>query len=151
MLIDTIQNIERYRGYPEIYRALEYLATIREDNFPAEKVFLDADRLFFIPIRYQTKPESDAPIEAHELRADIHYILSGKEGVQIAAREHLEPVGVFGAEEADYGEFTGETEVSAWLTQGYFAVIFPGEAHRVSIADGNPAPVTKVLAKVTIH
>lgn len=150
MIIDSIKNIEKYKGDAKLYRALEYLASITEDNFPTEKVFLDEKKLFFIPVKYQTKPEDQCPFEAHEIRADIHYIMKGREGVQIADVTKMKGIGVFGADEPDYGEFEGEADGQIYINEGYFIAIYPGEAHKVSIMDGSPKPVVKVLAKMEV-
>ena len=150
MIIDSIKNIDRYKGDPKLYRALKWISEINEDNFPSEKVFVDEKRLFFIPIKYQTKPIEKCPIEGHEIRADIHYIMKGREGIQIADITKMTPDGEFGANEPDYGEFIGEMDGTIFINEGFFAAIYPGEAHRVSLMDGEPKPVTKILAKMEV-
>jgi YhcH/YjgK/YiaL family protein len=150
MIIDSIKNISRYKGDAKLYRALAYLASVTDANFLSEKVFFDGDRLFFIPMDYETKPEKDCPIEAHEKRADIHYIMRGREGVQVSRLENVKPLGVFGAIEPDYGEFEGEMDGLIYISEGYFAAIYPGEAHRVRVMDGGPKPVRKIVAKMNV-
>ena len=153
MIIDRIENIDRYKGDPKLYRALKWMADVTLDNFPTEKVWVDGDefltsKLFFIPIKYQTKPIENCPIEAHEVRADIHYIMEGREGIEIADVRSMTCKGEFGANEFDYGEFEGETDGRLYLNPGWFAAIYPGEAHRVSIMEDEQKPVTKILAKM---
>ncbi|MCD8078383.1 MAG: YhcH/YjgK/YiaL family protein [Lachnospiraceae bacterium] len=126
------------------------MSTITEENFPSEKVFVDGNKLFFIPVKYETKPEEKCPFEAHEIRADIHYIMKGREGVQIADVKKMKGIGVYGAEEPDYGEFEGEADGQIYINEGYFVAIYPGEAHKVSIMDGEPKPVTKILTKMEV-
>jgi len=150
MIIDSIKNIKRYKGDAKLYRALEYLFSITDENFPSEKVFLEGNKLFFIPVNYETKAEADCPIEAHEIRADIHYIMKGREGVQISRVETMKPLGEFGADEPDYGEFEGEMDGTMYISEGYFAAIYPGEAHRVRVMDGQPKPVRKIVVKMNV-
>lgn len=150
MIIDSIKNIERYKGDPKLYRALKWMANINADNFPSEKVFVDEKKLFFIPVKYQTKPVEKCPIEGHEIRADIHYIMEGREGIEIADITKMKNDGEFGANEPDYGEFLGEMDGRLYINAGWFAAIYPGEAHRVSIMEDEPKPVTKLLAKMEV-
>jgi biofilm protein TabA len=39
---------------------------------------------------------------------------------------------------------------SVTVTEGKFAIFFPGDAHAPGIAPGDPAPVRKVVVKVKV-
>jgi YhcH/YjgK/YiaL family protein len=152
MIFDTIRNKHLYRDMPRVYQALEYLEALTITTLPGKRVDFEPDNKFFIvPKIYVTEPENVAPLEAHRLRIDIHYMLEGVEGIQTVAvsDERIIPDGEFRVSD-DCGEFSGETDGTYWLRPGYFALCFPGEAHRTGIMRDEPRPIKKAVFKISM-
>lgn len=150
MIYDSILNKDRYKDMPKLYEALCYLENITEENFPQSRVVLNGKLKFVVPKNYETEPEEDAPLEVHAIRADIHYMVKGVEGVQTADARTLK-VKVPFSEEKDCGEYEGEVDGTYWLKPGYFALVLPGEAHRTGIMNGKPEPILKAVYKYQVE
>jgi len=150
MIFDSIRNKDLYKGMPKVYEALCRLEKITAETLPAKREDYEPDNQFFlVPKVYDTEPEEVAPFEAHRLRADIHYMLEGVEGVQTADVNdpRIVPDGEFRVNN-DCGEFIGQPDGTYWLRPGYFALCFPGEVHRTGIMDGEPKPIKKAVFKI---
>lgn len=150
MIYDSIKNKERYREMPKLYEALCYLEGITEENFPEKKVVLDGIRKFVVPKKYETEPEEAAPFEAHAIRADIHYMIKGTEGVQTADLREVTPLHEFSVPN-DCGEYEGPVDGTYWIKPGYFALVLPGEVHRTGIMKDEPEPILKAVFKYQVE
>jgi len=150
MIYDSIKNKDRYKFDPKLYEALCYLERVTEENFPESKVVLDGILKFVVPKVYDTEPVEDAPFEAHAIRADIHYMVVGTEGIQTADTESMKLKGEFSVPN-DCGEYEGEPDGTYWIQPGYFAVAFPGEIHKTGIMKGTPEPIKKAVYKYQVN
>ena len=98
---------------------------------------------------YETVPEEESFFEAHRKYLDIHIMVDGSEGVEIAPPESLTE---FDRVEAnDFYAYRGEGDYKLALSPGDFLVVFPNDAHRIKMCLERPAPVSKVVFKVRIH
>lgn len=150
MIYDSIKNKERYKNMPKLYEALCYLEGITEENFPDKKIVLDGIRKFVVPKVYETESEETAPYESHAIRADIHYMIRGVEGVQTADLMEVTPLREFSVDH-DCGEYEGPVDGTYWIKPGYFAVVLPGEVHRTGIMNGKPEPILKAVYKYQVE
>lgn len=148
MIFDSIVHIDTYKGiHPGVFKGLELL---RDTDFGAKAdgtYYVDGDNLFYFIQSYETKPANDAP-EAHIKYIDIQYILFGAERMDVGALEDMTEE-VLPRPEGDIRFYHGPTD-SITLTEGKFAVFFPGDAHAPGIAPDVPAPVRKVVMKVKV-
>lgn len=150
MIFDNIKNKDRYKDMPKIYKALCYLETLTEENFPEKRIDFEPDNQYFVvPKVYETEPEETAPFECHRLRADIHCMVVGTEGAQTADvnDERITPNGEFRVS-GDCGDFFGEPDGTYWIRPGYFLIAFPGEVHRTGIMNGKPESIKKAVIKI---
>lgn len=151
MIYDSIKNKDRYKDMPKLYEALCYLEGITEENFPEKRIVIDGIKKFVVPKNYETEPEEVAPYEVHHIRADIHYMIKGVEGVQTADESELTPIKGGYILEKDCGEFEGPIDGTYWIKPGYFALVLPGEAHRTGIMNGKPEPILKAVYKYQVE
>ena len=146
MIFDSIAHIESYKGiHPGIYKGLELL---RDTDFGANAdgtYYVDGDELFYFIQSYETKPANDTP-EAHIKYIDIQCILFGAERMDFGMLEEMTEE-VLPRPEGDIRFYHGPMD-SVTVTEGKFAIFFPGDAHAPGIAPGDPAPVRKVVVKV---
>ncbi len=147
MIYDTIDNRHRYAGHPGIAEALDALAALNASALPAEPVQLADGAGHVGSSKHETRNPADVRFEAHRVFADIHVALEGEERLEVAAVTDLD--GETDYDEADDVSFhAGAADVSLHLRPGWFAVVFPGEAHRPGLWIDGPRPVTKAVAKV---
>ena len=148
MIYDKLENYKSYEKISErLTKGLRLLTETDFSNLQPGKYEVDGDDLFYMIQSYQSKPENDTP-EAHRKYLDVQYVFSGKELIGIGALSDMTE------------EVTAEPEKDFWLYHGplsrvslgngYFAVLFPQDAHAPGIAAGDPEPVRKVVVKVKI-
>ncbi len=150
MIVDRLQNAERYSGLGErIAAGLEYLAETDFADMPEGKVEIRGDEIFAMIQRYETKLREAAKWEAHRNYIDIQCVVEGCEligtgnvaGMQVTEEYSTESDVLF---LEGLGEFVP-------MTKGEFTVLYPEDAHMPGIANGEPGPVTKVVVKVKVN
>ena len=89
--------------------------------------------------------------EAHLKYADVQFLLAGSEHLRCCPLEFLTPATDY--DEAGDCRFYVDKPGSGCalrLGSGYFAVVFPDDAHIPQLAVGEPEPVKKVVVKVPV-
>ena len=148
MIKDSIKNIDTYRGiHPGIDRAIDSISARDCDGWDIGRNDVQGDDIFCLVQEYETKPEGR--LEAHNRYIDIQVILKGIERIAYAERSDLIPVGDFD-ESSDIGFFIGKGD-PVILTEGDFAVFFPGDGHAPGLAAGEePSHVRKAVYKIKL-
>lgn len=148
MIFDSITNKDNYKDFPLLYQALCFLADLPEGTLPEPNTVLVEDQLFCNPVSLVSKPESECVYEAHQKYIDLHYIVRGVERIatsDITALSQDVPY----SKEKDIGFLTGEADGYYDLKPGQFMVCFPNDAHKVAIMKDQPAPIDKIVFKIT--
>ena len=167
MIWAQLSEKDVYRGiHPRLDRALDLLtddffktlsrtrekvarpeAVTGEGDLPQPpRVELEGDALYATLFEYETLPYEETFFEAHRQHLDIHVVLSGREWVEIAHPGGLEEY----TQGEDFWGYHGKPQQRILMEAGSFLVVFPGDAHRLKISDGNPEHVTKVVFKVLL-
>ena len=159
MIYDNIKNISLYKGLsPALDTALEYIASAK---LPLENGTTLLDHgVKAIVSSYVTKEVNPKGYEAHIKYADVQFLADGAEYIRCCPLELLTPATDYD-ESSDCrfyvdslsfrpNEASGEisSAVSFRLGAGYFAVVFPDDAHIHQLAAGTPAEVKKIVMKV---
>ena len=146
MIIDTLQNLEKYLSLnPRFETVLQFLKDHQLDALEAGKhPILGEDVFVNIQVAKGKTPE-EAVVETHRVMADIQIPLSGEETYGYIPAECLP--------EADYDEakdmakFPGVAAQSLVTCQpGMFAIFFPQDGHAPCIT-GQPE-IRKAIFKV---
>lgn len=149
MIFDHIQNAGHYSGLKDIFRALCFLREA-SGHPPEGRVEIDGDRIFANPVSLVSKPAEECVYEAHRKYIDVHFILSGIEGISIRQVDELAPEGEFSTEK-DIGFYRGEPSGTCYLKPGEFMVCWPEDAHRVAMMQEHPAAIQKIVVKVAVE
>ena len=154
MFIGTIDAAaSAYKTYPKaIQRALEYLRShdftkMEDGTYPIE-----GQKIYAKLQRYETRLMESCRPETHQKYIDIQYVVEGEEYLGWC------PFSPDLKEEAPYDEKADVTvyeklvpDSNLVLLPGSFAVLYPEDVHRPCCAvEGGPAPVTKVVVKVSV-
>ena len=150
MIYDHIKNIGLYKGLsPALDTALDFIAAAR---LPMDNgTTLLPHGVKAIVSEYTTKEHNPKGYEAHLKYADVQFLLAGSELLRCCPLEFLTPA-------TDYDE-AGDCRfyvdqpgsgVALRLGSGYFAVVFPDDAHIPQLAVGEPDGVKKVVMKVPV-
>lgn len=150
MLYDKLTNAAVYSALPGLWDAFNFLRTLEPGVLPEGRTELAGGEIFANPVTFTSKPESECQYEAHRRYIDLHYIVSGVEGIAVRPVEELTEVEAF-SEEKDIGFYEGRANGICWLHPGEFMICWPGDAHKVCIAPNDqPAPVEKVVVKIPV-
>jgi len=146
VIIDTLQNITRYRGINKnLDTAIEYLLTHDLSALPNGKTVIDKDRVFVNVMDASLRPAEGATFEYHQRYADLQIDLTGMEyWAWSTVGEEREAFCGMG----DVGFAAGPEQVSGVLGEGRFALFLPGELHKPSCICENWLTLRKAVIKI---
>ena len=149
MIYAKQKDAPAYRGiHPNLDLALERITPEFLASVGSERVDI-VDGVYATRFTYETVPAEESFFEAHKKYLDIHIMVEGSEGVEIAPPEVLAE---FDRVEAnDFYAYRGEGDYRLTLSPGDFLVVFPGDAHRIKMQLDGPKTVSKVVFKVKIY
>jgi YhcH/YjgK/YiaL family protein len=134
-----------------LLKALDYLKNTDFSKMEIGKYEIDGPAMFALVQEYQTQPKETKKDEAHVKYIDVQYVYSGSEIVGYApadpAAEVLENL-VDKKDMITYKSIPNETEVI--LTEGMYAILFPGEIHRPQCNYKGETKVRKVVVKAAM-
>lgn len=148
MIYDKLENLETYTPVSErLAQGLRLLKTIDFSVMSDGKYEVDGENLFYMLQSYESKEKNDCP-ESHKKYIDIQYLLSGEELIGVGALSDMTEE-VSANPEGDIWFHHGPLS-NVRIGNGYFAVLFPQDAHAPCIAVDKPVPIRKVVVKVRV-
>ena len=83
MIIDNIKNASKYYSvHPQFRAVFEGLKKL-DENSDCVRYDVDGDNSFYSLSSYTNKPVSECKFEAHRIYADIQYVISGHEHIDV--------------------------------------------------------------------
>ena len=150
MILAKNETAADYLGiHPNLDLALERITPEFFAALGDERVEILPRKVWCTRYTYDTIPEEVNFFEAHEKFLDIHVMLQGSEGVQIAPPAALTPAE--GKPEKDFYAYHGQPWQTLVLSPGDFLVVWPNDAHKIKMQLGGPETVTKAVFKVRIR
>ncbi len=149
MIVDRLQN---WDGYPlgEVWQqAMEFLLSLEPDA--EEKEYpLDGERVFARIMSYPTIPADSARFEAHRKYADIQTVLSGEELLEWSPISGLEITSPYDpSKDVEFYSRLQPGPTRVKLSPGFFALLFPQDAHAPQLQCGKEAVIAKkVVIKI---
>ena len=143
MIFDKIENIRQYDIVSD--KIIEFLFNLNE-NTPNGRYEID-DRAYANIEEYNTKSHENCSFEAHKRYIDIQILLKGEERLDFRHTEGLTIKEAYNDEKDIMFFEDKETIGTVKLTDGYFAMLFPHDAHRPQM---NSSEVSKCVKKVVI-
>jgi biofilm protein TabA len=150
MIIDTIQNAAKYFGvHPLFAKAFDYINKTDLANMGVGKYEIDGDQLKAIISNKKgmTAAESTAKFECHNKYVDIQLCIHGQEQIGWKPREKCTQEKGEYNEEKDVLFYNDAPDMFFSLTDGQFAIFFPGDVHAPMIGDGE---IKKLVIKVKL-
>jgi biofilm protein TabA len=147
MILDTIQNAERYYStHPGFKAAFEWLRKQSAVKLPAGRQEINGDRLYANVVTSPGRGQAAAKFEAHREYIDIQYMA---EGFDLMGWRHLDKTMVGKGFDAVKDCELYEDRPELWIPVpiGHFAIFFPEDAHAPMGGDG---PMYKLVAKVRV-
>jgi YhcH/YjgK/YiaL family protein len=148
MIIDRIENAHLYYSVQSKFnRAFDYIHQINVDTIPAGKYEIDGEAMYSLIQEYKTKLKEQGVWEAHRRYIDLQYVVQGAEGIGYANINHLRQ-GEYNAIK-DFLPLYGDGDLVT-VHSGSFVLLLPEDAHMPGMAIGSPAPVKKVVIKISV-
>lgn len=151
MIFDNAKNLDFYKalGVEGRYaKAIEWLKSQDLENLAEGKYEIDGKNVYANVMSYTTIPWEQATYEAHENYSDIQYVITGTELMTYAPVETLNPSGPYNPDK-DVVKFDNANPGMKLPTHaGEYAIFFPWDGHKPKAANGEPAPVKKVVVKI---
>lgn len=149
MIVDKITNITKYSGFkPYAESILNFIKRDEQENLEEGRYELDGDSVFALVQSYHTKDISEGFIEAHQLYADLQYIVKGEEYIywslldELDLKEDRHP-------QADIAFYDGKSVKDRnLLKEGMFGFYFPTDGHMPCISVKESLPMKKIVFKI---
>lgn len=150
MIIDTIQNASKYYGVHQLFaKAFQYIQNTDLNTIEMGKYEIDGDDLkaIFSNKTGMTAEASVAKFECHNRYIDIQLCIHGTEQIGWKPREKCT---------VENGDYNPDKDVQLYnevpdmyfqLTDGQFAIFFPGDVHAPMIGEEE---IKKLVIKVKI-
>ena len=151
MILDTLENSGRYEGLSAHFvKAFAFLRAV-DGTQALGRHEIDGERVFALVQKYSTKPIESALFEAHRRYVDVQYVHAGRETILWAplAAMQEETMAYDAAKEAALFKLVPDV-TPLHLSAGYFAVLFPEDAHAPCVVWEETSEVFKVVVKVAV-
>lgn len=119
------------------------LISLEKGSYP-----IDGERLFVNIVEYETTTPENRFWEAHKSYLDVHYMLVGKEQIDVNFIQKMEQKEYVPKD--DFLPMEGEKAGHVTLKQGDFLVCYPDDGHRTAVQVGEPEKIKKAIFKVRI-
>lgn len=149
MIYDKIENLERYKGLPDIYEGLVFLKNATAETEKG-KHLINSNVIANVS-EVTTAETNPLDFEAHKEHLDIHFPLNGEERILVCPVENLVQYSEYNAEtDAVFYKNPSAKTIEITVGNGYFAVLFPNDGHEPLLCVGKPEKMKKVVVKVKI-
>lgn len=149
MIANNIKNAHFYYNIDKKYQtALEFLQNTDMKNLENGKYSIQGENIYIIVQEYQTKPENEGKLEAHQKYTDIQYIITGKEKLGYLDIDNFSPSTFY---DTDKDIIFGEGNCDfIKAEEGDFVIFTPQDAHMPCISINEPLQVKKAVIKIKI-
>ncbi len=148
MIYGTFENFRKYfhAGSP-LFEALSF--ALEFDSSKSDGRYeIEGDKIYALVSSYETSPAPENKFEVHRKYADVQVVLEGEEKIEISLSSELRTTSEYSdANDKVLVESPGDS-ASLVMKRGYFAVIYPGEAHRPNCVLHEKQHVRKIVVKV---
>ena len=135
MIIDTLQNLEKYLGLNPLFEVVaEYLKNHQLDSLETGKHPIVGEDVFVNIQQVKGKTVEEAVLETHKVMADIQIPISGDETFGYTPLSDLPEVEF--DEKKDIAKYPGIASQSyVTCRPGMFVIFFPQDGHAPCISD----------------
>ena len=148
MIYDTFENFKKYfhEGSP-LFKALSF--ALEFDRFKSDGRYeIEGEKIYALVSSYETSPAPENGFEVHRKYADVQVVLEGEEKIEISLSSELKTASEYSDAKDKVLMESPVDSASLVMRRGYFAVIYPGEAHRPNCDLHEKQHVRKIVVKV---
>ncbi|MFA5839669.1 MAG: YhcH/YjgK/YiaL family protein [Candidatus Margulisiibacteriota bacterium] len=148
MIFDSLENLKKYKGIPNLEDLLEFIQNHYLASLPEGDIAIKGKELYVKVLHYLPKEVKEKKFETHKLYADIQVIIKGSEKILLTNEKNLHKITDYDSKD-DYQLFSSQNDISELIIgEKEFVVFFPGEAHMPGCLNTDlSAPVIKLVFK----
>lgn len=151
MIFDLAKNLDFYKslGIGDRYaKAVDFLKNNDLKALEPGKYEIDGKNVYANVVSYTTIPWEDAKFEAHENYTDIQYVIEGSEVMTYAPVDQLTLSVPYNAEKDVMFFDNSNPGLQIAVNEGEYLIFQPWDGHKPKAANGEPAPIKKVIVKI---
>lgn len=149
MIYSNIKNKNEYKFLDEkIQKCFEYIEENNLKDMEKGTYEIDGKDIFVNIVEYETTKAENRFWEAHKQYIDIHFMLEGKEYININFIDDMEKKPYI--EKDDFLELIGDKKISVLMKERDFLICYPNDAHMTAVEVENPEKIKKVIFKVIV-
>jgi YhcH/YjgK/YiaL family protein len=153
MIVTHLDELaQQAANLPGLQQAIAFIQQAIGQDLPDGRVEIDGKKVYALMQSYTSKPEAANPrFEAHQNYIDLQFILAGKELIGWAPLAALTEATPYNPEkDVQHGRVAVDAITLTRLSAGQAALLYPSDAHAPGLADGEPAPVKKIVVKIAV-
>ena len=150
MVIDTLQNIDIYKGLsPDIYAGLQFLAKVKPEIELG--IYPINNNVKAIVSSYETVDEFERGYESHKHVIDIQYPIIGLERVKWSPIKNMD-INIPYDQSKDRTFFKNPSKQGTHVDigNGIFAIMFPCDGHGPQHKVGEKKIIKKITIKISL-
>ncbi len=149
MIYSNIKNKNEYKFLDEkIQKCFEYIEENNLKDMEKGTYEIDGKDIFVNIVEYKTTKAENRFWEAHKQYIDIHFMLEGKEYININFIDDMEKKPYI--EKDDFLELIGDKKISVLMKERDFLICYPNDAHMTAVEVENPEKIKKAIFKVIV-
>lgn len=151
MIFDSAKNLDFYRGLGvegRYAKAVDFLKNTDLENLAPGKYEIDGKNVYANVVEYTTIPWEDAKYESHHDYTDIQYVITGSETMTYAPLDTLNVKVPYNEEKDCVLYDNANPGLRVAVKAGEYMIFNPWDGHKPKAADGEPAPIKKVIVKI---
>ncbi len=151
MIFDEKKNLDFYRnlGVNGRYaKAVDFLQNTDLAALEPGKHEIDGTEVYANVAEYTTIPWEEAKYEAHEHYTDIQYVIEGSEIMTYAPTHEMVVKTPYNPDKDVVFYENSTLGLQMEVKAGQYVIFQPWDAHKPKAANGQPAPIKKVIVKI---
>lgn len=151
MIFDSAKNLDFYRGLGiegRYDKAVDFLQNTDLENLAPGKYEIDGKNVYANVTEYTTIPWEEAKYESHHDYTDIQYMITGTETMTYAPVDALNVTVPYNEEKDCVLYDNANSGLKVVVGAGEYMIFNPWDGHKPKAADGEPAPIKKVIVKI---
>ena len=151
MIFDSAKNLDFYRGLGiegRYNKAVDFLQNTDLENLAPGKYEIDGRNVYANVTEYTTIPWEEAKYESHHDYTDIQYMITGTETMTYAPVDALNVTVPYNEEKGCVLYDNANPGLQVVVGAGEYMIFNPWDGHKPKAADGEPAPIKKVIVKI---
>ena len=150
MIVDILKYAEQYYCLnKKMEAAFQFIRDYLKSPFKEGKYMIDGDQVYAIVQSYSTAEEQDKAWEAHRKYIDLQYIAKGKETIYWRPVTEVETMKEYD-EEKDFQLLKGGKGNPVEMSEGYFSLLYPHDAHKPGCILEQAQNVVKIVIKIAV-